>query len=130
MTPPSTLEAFPDWFPYQELTYEWDGTQVIALVGGTLRHNTIANRLANALDARLQGGPCTVFRADVQVRTAAASRIRYPDLVVTCSPPSTAGTTRCPIPSSSSKSCRTAPPPRTAASSAWSMRACQAFAAT
>lgn len=86
MTPPATLEEFLDWFPHQELTYEWDGTQVIAMTGGTLRHNEIANRLSDVLRARLRGGPCTVFRTDASVRTAAASRVRYPDLVVTCSP--------------------------------------------
>ncbi len=82
---PRTTEEFLAWERRQELRYEWDGVQPIAMVGGTLAHSLLASRLADALRPGLRPG-CTVFRADAKVLTAAGSRARYPDLVVTCSP--------------------------------------------
>lgn len=86
MTPPATLEEFLDWERFQDLRYEWDGVQPIAMTGGTLRHEEMGNRLYDALRARLRGGPCSVFRTNAAVATASGTRRRYPDLIVTCSP--------------------------------------------
>jgi Uma2 family endonuclease len=84
--PPTTLDEFLVWERGQELRYEWDGVQPIAMVGGTFRHTEIASRLYDAVRAALRGGPCSVVRADMKVLTSQASRVRYPDLVVTCAP--------------------------------------------
>jgi len=46
--PPTTLAAFLDWERRQELRYEGDGVQPIAMVGGTLGHSLPASRLAAA----------------------------------------------------------------------------------
>lgn len=84
--PPATIEEFFAWEVLQELTHEWDGVQPVAMTGGTLAHNLIANRVANALENGLRGKPCTVFRSDARVLTERGMRARYPDIVVTCSP--------------------------------------------
>lgn len=84
--PPRTLEEFLDWVPLQEERFEWDGVQPVAMVGGTANHSELASRIYDALRPRLRGGPCRVFRSDLGIRTEAGSRIRYPDLLVTCSP--------------------------------------------
>jgi Uma2 family endonuclease len=84
--PPTSLAEFLDWERGQQLRHEWDGVQPIAMVGGTLAHSLLASRLAAALESGFDRRRCTVFRSDARVRTAAGSRIRYPDLVVTCSP--------------------------------------------
>jgi Uma2 family endonuclease len=86
LSPPTTLAAFLDWERGQELRYEWDGVQPIAMVGGTFVHSELATRLSDALRSALRGGGCTVVRADVKVLTERGDRVRYPDLVVTCSP--------------------------------------------
>jgi Uma2 family endonuclease len=84
--PPRTLEEFLDWVPAQEERFEWDGVQPVAMVGNTLGHGELAARVEEALRAKLRGGPCRVFRSDIGVQTQATSRMRFPDLVVTCSP--------------------------------------------
>jgi Uma2 family endonuclease len=82
--PPETLDEFLAWEGYQEIRYEWDGVQPVAMVGGNFRHAELAMRLAEVLRPALRGGPCTVVHAEVKVFTAQRSRVRYPDLVVTC----------------------------------------------
>jgi Uma2 family endonuclease len=78
-----TVEAFLQWERRQELRYEYDGFRPVAMNGGTLNHALIAD---NAVDAirRVLRPPCRVFRGDVKVLVA--GKVRYPDLVVTCSP--------------------------------------------
>jgi Uma2 family endonuclease len=83
---PTSLEEFLAWERHQEIRYEWDGVQPIAMVGGTLRHSLIASQLESLLRAGLKGRPCTVFRSDAHIATAQRSRIRYPDVTVTCAP--------------------------------------------
>ncbi|MBV9537556.1 MAG: Uma2 family endonuclease, partial [Acidisphaera sp.] len=80
---PSTLAEFLAWEERQELRYEFDGMRPVAMTGGTLRHNLIAQNIVVALRTRLRGGPCRVWNADVKI--VASSRVRYPDVLVTCS---------------------------------------------
>ncbi|MDO9712083.1 Uma2 family endonuclease [Paracraurococcus lichenis] len=84
--PPPTLAEFLDWEPRQDAHFEWDGIQPLAMVGRTFLHTELASRVFDALRAALRGTPCSVIRADLRVMTANASRVRYPDLAVTCSP--------------------------------------------
>jgi Uma2 family endonuclease len=84
--PPRTLEEFLDWVPLQDGAFEWDGVQPVAMVGGTLGHSELASRVEQALRQVLGRGPCRVFRADAGVRTHGGTRMRFPDLTVTCSP--------------------------------------------
>ena len=79
-----TLEEFLAWERRQELRYEFDGFQPIAMTGGTLGHSAIASNLDFALRDRLRGSSGRAFRGDVKI--IVAEHVRYPDLVVTCSP--------------------------------------------
>lgn len=81
---PMTLDEFLTWERCQELRYEFDGFKPIAMTGGTLGHSAIASNLDMTLRDRLGGGPCRTYRGDVKV--IVADHVRYPDLVVTCSP--------------------------------------------
>lgn len=78
---PMVLDDFLAWERQQELRYEFDGVQPVAMTGGTVAHSVIATNLVRALDDRLNG-PCRVFRGDLKI--VVASRVRYPDAVVTC----------------------------------------------
>ncbi|MBY0332324.1 MAG: Uma2 family endonuclease [Acetobacteraceae bacterium] len=80
-----TLEEFLDWERGQELRYEFDGVQPVAMTGGTLRHSVMGMNLVVALDRRLQR-PCRGFRGDVKIKVA-ENRIRYPDAIVSCADP-------------------------------------------
>lgn len=79
-----TLDEFLAWERRQELRYEFDGFQPLAMTGGTVEHSVIGTNLALSLRDRLGGGPCRAFRGDIKM--VVAGHVRYPDVVVTCSP--------------------------------------------
>src|SRR5271155_383839 len=80
---PMTLDEFLAWERRQELRYEFDGFEPVAMTGGTLDHSAIATDLVTALRSRLRPG-CRAYRGDVKILVA--GRARCPDAVVTCSP--------------------------------------------
>jgi Uma2 family endonuclease len=81
---PMTLEQFLAWEDRQELRYEFDGIQPVAMTGGTFAHALIQSNLISALNARLRGKPCRAIGSHLKI--AVAGRIRYPDAFVTCTP--------------------------------------------
>ena len=81
---PMSLEAFLDWEERQELRYEFDGFEPIAMTGGTSEHSAIQRNLIIALGSRLRGKPCQVHGSELKI--AVARSIRYPDAFVVCSP--------------------------------------------
>jgi Uma2 family endonuclease len=84
MRRPMTLEEFLAWEDRQELRYEFDGFQPIAMTGGTAAHAGIQANLIAALITRLRGKPCRAFGSELKI--AVAGRIRYPDAFVICTP--------------------------------------------
>ena len=79
---PMSVAGFLAWEERQELRYEFDGVQAVAVTDGTLAHDAITFNLRRALDARLGKGRCSAHGPNVKILTA--DRIRYPDGVVTC----------------------------------------------
>lgn len=77
-----TLAEFLDWEEKQELRYEFDGFQPVAMTGGTLRHEMIGNTLRALLYQRLRGNPCRPWGPTTKVEVQ--GRIRYPDAYVSC----------------------------------------------
>jgi Uma2 family endonuclease len=80
---PMSLEEFLAWEERQELRFEFDGFQPVAMVGVTLAHSLIQHNLHLALGNRLRGKPCRVVGSDMKIQVA--GRIRYPDVFVFCS---------------------------------------------
>jgi Uma2 family endonuclease len=80
---PWTVERFLAWTEAQDDRYEFDGTQPVAMAGGTVNHARIMRNLHRALDARLRGGPCTPLGPDAGLATV-GGKVRYPDALVTC----------------------------------------------
>ena len=80
----TTIEEFLAWEERQDLRYEFDGMQAVAMTGGTGAHSMIQRNLAMALGNRLVGKPCQYIGNDLKIE--AAGRIRYPDGYVVCSP--------------------------------------------
>jgi Uma2 family endonuclease len=72
-----------------EVRHEYVAGRVFAMVGASEAHNLIALGLASELRARLRGGPCKVFMADMKVRVEKAWAFYYPDVMVTCDPTDT-----------------------------------------
>jgi Uma2 family endonuclease len=84
-TQPLTEAAFFAWLERQERRFELVSGQPRAMVGGTLRHDTICGNAMAALRARLRGR-CRVWTADVAVRIPGGN-LRYPDVTVDCGTP-------------------------------------------
>ena len=80
---PMSLDAFLAWESRQEVKYEFDGFQPVAMTGGTSEHAAIQVNLIRALGNRLRGGPCRVFGSELKI--AVAGSIRYPDGFIVCS---------------------------------------------
>ncbi len=81
---PMTLAGFLAWEEWQELRYEFDGFQPLAMTGGTVAHDQITFNLRKALDARLTGKPCRPHGPNIKI--IVDGRARYPDAVVACRP--------------------------------------------
>ena len=78
-----TIEAFLTWEERQELRWEFDGFEPVAMTGGTNAHEGIGTRLRTLLDVALQGKRCSVRGPIMKIEVA--GRIRYPDAFVFCS---------------------------------------------
>lgn len=80
---PTSVEAFLAWEERQELRYEFDGVRAIAMVGASWAHGQIVLNIAFALRDRLRKD-CRVAVHDTKLRVAHG--VRYPDVMVVCSP--------------------------------------------
>jgi Uma2 family endonuclease len=81
---PMSLAEFLAWEERQELRFEFDGFQPVAMTGGTFAHDQITFNLRKALDSRLRGKPCRPAGPNVKILTR--GKARYPDGLVTCMP--------------------------------------------
>jgi Uma2 family endonuclease len=79
-----SLTEFLAWEERQELRYEFDGLQPVAMAGGTAAHAAIQRNLLFSLTGRLRGNPCQPYGSDLKIEVA--GRIRYPEAFVVCSP--------------------------------------------
>jgi Uma2 family endonuclease len=87
---PITLAEFLAWEERQEVRYEFDGFEPVAMTGGTIAHDQITFDLRTALVARRAGKPCRPLGPNVKI--IADGRVRYPDAIVVCRPVSPAAT--------------------------------------
>jgi Uma2 family endonuclease len=81
---PMTLAEFLAWEERQELPWEFDGFQPVAMTGGTSAHEAIGGNIQFALRSRLGNGPCRVRGPALKIEVA--GRIRYPDAFVVYTP--------------------------------------------
>jgi Uma2 family endonuclease len=72
------------WESGQQERHEyWDG-EVVAMSGGTKKHNRVSFNSSKVLDAALAGTNCEVYINDIKVQVQANRKYFYPDVVVTC----------------------------------------------
>lgn len=81
--PVISLEEFLAWERQKDERWEFDGYEPQAMVGGTSAHNQMAGAPEFALRQRLKA-PCHVYRESMRLRLA--HTLRYPDLMVICTP--------------------------------------------
>ena len=82
---PMKPDEFLAWEEKQELKWEFDGLQTVAMTGGSVAHSRIQGNLNFALISRLRGKRCQPYGPDLKVPTG-EGRYRYPDALVTCIP--------------------------------------------
>jgi Uma2 family endonuclease len=81
-----SAEEYLAWEMAQEERHEyWDG-EVVAMAGGTKKHNRVSLNCSKVLDDLLADRDCEVYITDVKVQVQANRKYFYPDVVVTCSP--------------------------------------------
>jgi Uma2 family endonuclease len=81
--PRMTRDEFFDWAQTQDIRYEFDGFEPVAMTGGTANHSLITQNVLIALRTRLRGSSCRPLGPDAGVATAGGA-VRYPDALVTC----------------------------------------------
>ncbi len=79
---PMTAAEFLAWEAKQELKWEFDGYQTVAMNGVTVAHSIIQGNLTTMLNTRLRGKPCRPYGPDLKVEIG--SKYRYPDAFVSC----------------------------------------------
>ena len=81
---PMTADEFLAWEAKQELKWEFDGFQPVAMNGGTRAHSVVQANLLTELTRQLRGTPCRAYGSDLKVQTGPS--YRYPDVSVSCTP--------------------------------------------
>lgn len=67
------------------MKHEYDGGEIIAMAGGSLRHSALASRVSAAIENGRRAG-CIAFQSDQRVRIVATGRATYPDASLVCGP--------------------------------------------
>jgi Uma2 family endonuclease len=76
--------AYLEWERQQPDKHEYHLGQVLAMAGGSLRHNFLANAVGAELRAAMRGTPCHVFSPDQRISARRDERYVYADAVVVC----------------------------------------------
>jgi Uma2 family endonuclease len=82
-----TLEEYLELEKNAEERYVYYNGEVVAMRGGSLRHNRIVRNLMRAIDARLESKLCEVLPTDMRIKVPKALPYRYAALVVVCGEP-------------------------------------------
>lgn len=67
------------------LKHEYDGGEIFAMAGGSVRHNALASRMSAVLERARPSG-CLALQSDQRVRILATGRTTYPDASMICGP--------------------------------------------
>ncbi len=73
--------SYAEYLAYERdsaLKHEYIDGEIVALAGGTIRHNALAARVVAALENARKPG-CLVFQSDQRVRILPSGRATYPD---------------------------------------------------
>lgn len=78
--------SYEEYLAYERdsrMKHEYDAGEIIAMAGGSRRHNALASRVSAALEAGRRPG-CVAFQSDQRVRVLATGRAVYPDASMVC----------------------------------------------
>jgi Uma2 family endonuclease len=80
--------SYDEYLAYERdsgMKHEYDGGEIVAMAGGSRRHNALASRISAALENARQPG-CIAFQSDQRIRVLATGKATYPDASVVCGP--------------------------------------------
>lgn len=80
-----TYEEYLAYERDSERKHEFVSGEIIAMAGGSRRHNALASRISAALENARPTG-CTAFQSDQRIRILATGLATYPDASMTCGP--------------------------------------------
>src|ERR1051325_6748200 len=78
--------SYPEYLAYERdsgMKHEYDAGEILAMAGGSPRHNALASRISAALEAGRASG-CIAFQSDQRIRVVATGRATYPDASLVC----------------------------------------------
>lgn len=87
LTKPWTTEEFLTWAETQDERYEFDGNTPVAMTGGSYNHAQIKANITFVLRTKLKGTGCRSWLDGLAVPTI-KGKIRFPDTLIICNPPS------------------------------------------
>lgn len=85
---PGTTTGYAEYLAYEVDSgrkHEFDDGEIVAMAGGSHRHNALASRISAALEAGRRSG-WVAFQSDQRVRVLATGRATYPDATLVCGP--------------------------------------------
>jgi Uma2 family endonuclease len=80
--------TYEEYLAYEQdsgLKHEYDDGQILAMAGGSRRHNALASRMSAAIEAGRRPG-CVAFQSDQKIRVLATGKATYPDASLVCGP--------------------------------------------
>jgi Uma2 family endonuclease len=80
--------SYAEYLAYERdsgMKHEYDDGAIVAMAGGSRRHNALASRVSAALEAGRRPG-CIAFQSDQRIRVLATGRATYPDASLVCGP--------------------------------------------
>ena len=80
--------SYDDYLAYERdsrMKHEYDAGEIVAMAGGSRRHNALASRISAALE-NARKPDCVAFQSDQRIRVLATGRATYPDASVVCGP--------------------------------------------
>jgi Uma2 family endonuclease len=80
--------SYDEYLAYERdsgMKHEYDGGEIIAMAGGSRRHNALASRISAALEHARQAA-CVAFQSHQRVRVLATGKATYPDASMVCGP--------------------------------------------
>ena len=79
-----TPEAYLAFERDSDTRHEYYAGIIVAMAGGTARHNRIAGSAYVSLYNQLRGRDCNVYPSDMRVKAMYTNMYSYPDVTVTC----------------------------------------------
>jgi Uma2 family endonuclease len=80
--------SYDEYLAYERdsgMKHEYDGGEIVAMAGGSRRHNALASRISAALERARRPG-CIAFQSDQRIRVLATGKATYPDATMVCGP--------------------------------------------